>query len=121
MPARPILAQTIHYQSTAERVTYTADFGNVMQADESIEDVSGSDPFGVTLGVACSSGSILLGAPQILDSDTIIDGAEVFAGKAVQFTVRAPAATEGSYEIKVTVSTDYSNTRQLVCPLTIQN
>lgn len=121
MPARPILSPTVHYQSTSERVTYTADFANCLQADEAIDDVAGADAFGTTLGVSCSSGSILLGAPQILATDTIIDGAEVFAGKAVQFSVRAPAAAEGSYEIKVTVATDYQNTRQLICPLTVQN
>ena len=121
MPARPIMAPQIHYQSNSEAVTYTADFSSAMQADESIDDITGANAYGVALGIACDDAKILLSAGAIIDSDTIVDGAEIYAGKGVQFIVRAPEASEGSYEIRVTVQTDYGNTRQLICPLTVQN
>ena len=114
--ARPIRCNQTNRIGTAEIINYCLDLSDLLQAAEEVEAIT---------SVTADNEGVTIDDEEVLAADTVIDGREILAAKAITFTVEASAVTppaDGTaVELTAIVTTDGSNTRAVVMPLLVQD
>jgi len=114
--ARPIRCNQTNRIGTAEIINYCLDLSDLLQATEEVDAIT---------SVSADNVGVTIDNETILAADTVIDGREILAAKAITFTVEAsgvtPPADGESVELTAIVTTDGNNTRSVVMPLLVQD
>ncbi len=119
MAYQEITAEKVIPITSKEALLLTFDMTDYLAPDETIADVSGTDAYGVTLGITVPA-AITLATSAIVNTSAIsqTDGDDIAIGKAIQAKFRTNGATLGkTYDTHWVFLTSKGSTREAVLTL----